>query len=184
MSTSNICDLPSELIAMIIDRLGNKDYLVKLKETCMLFSKAISQFYIAGQMVSTKYGVFTILLKGKQSWCMNHNCGDDTESIVEYIWNYGQGHYTHHKQFALNITEIIVNGKPYNIKSHYCCECLKKHVLIGDKKYVSQHYGDYYKYGMQVNISYNNKPTPSTWTNQRTEQKEPLLKWQVSMISN
>jgi len=178
----NICDLPSELIFMIVDNIGDKDYLVNLKKTCMLFSKSISQFYIARQIVSRKYGLYTILLKGRQSWCMNPNCSDDSKSIVEYIWNYGQGNYTHHTQFALNATEIVVNGKPYNFKSHYCCECLKKHVLIGDRKNVSQHYGDYYKYNMQVNISYNNKPTPSTWTNQRTLEKEPLFEWQVMML--
>jgi hypothetical protein len=55
----NICDLPCELIAMIIEHLGNKDYLVSFKETCVLFSKSMSQFYIAGHMVSILYEVFT-----------------------------------------------------------------------------------------------------------------------------
>ena len=51
-TTLGICDLPSEIIAIIVDLLGNKDYLVHFKETCCLFNKSVSHFYIAGQMVS------------------------------------------------------------------------------------------------------------------------------------
>ena len=101
----NICDLPSELIALIVDRLGNKDYLVSFKETCVLFSKSVSQFYIAGQMVATLYGVFTERYVDKRfefqyvmGDCANANCYKDTEAVCEYIWNYGFARYHHRIQ--------------------------------------------------------------------------------------
>ena len=117
MSTSNIYDLPSELIAMIVDRLGNKDYLVSFKETCGLFNKSVSQFYIAGQMVSTKYGVFIPRYEGK---CLNVDCYDETEDVHTYVWNYGFRRYYHVHQAPLNQTTMVVNGKSYSVKSHYC----------------------------------------------------------------
>jgi hypothetical protein len=187
----NICDLPSELIALIVDRLGDKVPLVCFKETCVLFSKSVSQFYIAGQMVSTKYGVFTerpvdhsFTYNSKESYCLNTNCYNDTDSVLDYVWHYGFMNYTHQVQQPMNSTTMVVNGKHYPVKSHYCPTCFVKHVLCGSNPNMSQHYGDYCSDGgIQVNVSFNAAPTPSTWTNFQTRDKEPLLQWQVNALN-
>ena len=179
---SNICDMPSELIAMIVDLLGNKDYLVNFKETCSLFNKSVSQFYIAGQMVSTKYGVFISRYDdGLMSRCVNVNCYDETEDVHTFVWAYHYHRYYHTPQYPMNQTTMVVDRKSYSVKSHYCCECFKKHVLIGSNQNVSQQYGP--SGGHQVNISFNKKPTPSTWYNYRSGQVEPLKKWQVDVLA-
>ena len=174
---SNICDLPSELIALIVDRLGDKDYLVAFKETCGLFNKSVSQFYIAGQMVSAKYGVFIPRYE-----CVNIDCEKETEDVHTYVWNYGFRRYYHSHQVPLNQTTMVVNGNSHSVKSHYCCECFKKHVLIGSNQNVSQHYGDIYSDKL-VNVSFNKKPSPSTWIHYRTGQVEPLLEIQVNALN-
>ena len=139
-----------------------------------------SSFIIAKQKLSELFGTFT----PRSEWCVNKNCAEDTEDILEYVWNYGISRYIHHTQFALNKTTIIVNGKPYDVNTPYCCECLKRYVLVGDNKNASQHYGDYCEnYNPQVNVSYNKEPTPSTWTNPKTKQKEQLNEWQLTMLS-
>jgi len=183
--------LPSELIALIVDRLGNKDYLVSFKETCVLFSKSVSQFYIAGQMVSTKYGVFTERYIDKRfefqyvmGDCANANCYYDTEAVCEYVWNYGFRRYHHRIQKPMQSTTMFVNGKEYPVKHHYCAECFVKYVLGGSNPNVSRHYGDYCSDGdKQVNVSFNKEPTPSTWTHFQTRNKEPLTKWQVNALN-
>ena len=190
MYTSNICDLPSELIAMIVDRLGNKDYLVDFRETCILFSKSVSQFYIAGQMVSTKYGVFNERYIDKRfdnqhvmGDCLNANCYYDTEAVCEYVWNYGFRRYNHSIQKSMQSTTMFVNGKEFPVKHHYCAECFVKFVMDGTNPNVSRHYGDYCSNGnMQVNVSFNKEPTPSTWTHYITGEVEPLTRWQVEAV--
>jgi hypothetical protein len=186
----SICDLPSELIVLIVDRIGNKDYLVSFKETCVLFSKSVSQFYIAGQMVSSKYGVFTERYVDKRfefqyvmGDCANANCYYDTEAVCEYVWNYGYKRY-HRIQKPMQSTTMFVNGKEYHVKHHYCAECFVKHVLVGSNPNASRHYGDYCSDGdKQVNVTFNTKPTPSTWIHFQTGTKEPLTKWQVNALN-
>ena len=188
---SNICDMPSELIAMIVDRLGNKDYLVAFKETCGLFNKSVSQFYIAGQMVSVKYGVFNERYVDKRfdnqhvmGDCVNANCYYDTEAVCEYVWNYGYRRYNHCIQKPMQTTTMFVNGKEFPVKHHYCAECFVKFVMFGTDPNVSRHYGDYCSDGnMQVNVSFNKEPTPSTWTHYRSGQVEPLLEWQLNALA-
>lgn len=194
----NICDLPSELIALIVDRLGDKDYLVSFKETCVLFSKSVSQFYIAGQMVSVKYGVFTerpvdhsidaqwpdYTYNSKKSYCLNTNCYNDTDSVLDYVWHYGFRNYIHQVQQPMNSTTMVVNDKHYSVKSNYCPTCFVEHVLCGSNPNVSHHYGDYTNDGgMQVNVSFNAVPTPSTWIHYQTGTKEPLTQWQVNALN-
>jgi hypothetical protein len=185
----NICDFPSEIIALIVDRLGNKDYLVSFKETCVLFSKSVSQFYIAGQMVSTKYGVFTehyvdkrFKLMGK---CLNTNCYYDTEAVCEYVWNYGYRRYNHRTQEPIQSTTMFVNGKEYPVKHHYCAECFVKFVLVGSNPNASRHYGNYCRDGdKQVDVTFNDEPTPSTWIHYQTGTKEQLTKWQIDAMNS
>ncbi len=187
----NICDFPSEIIALIVDRLGNKDYLVSFKETCVLFSKSVSQFYIAGQMVSVKYGVFTERYVDKRfefqhvmGDCANANCYYDTEAVCEYVWNYGYSRYNHRIQKPMQSTTMFVNGKEYPVKHHYCAECFVKYVLVGSNPNASRHYGDHCSDGdKQVNVTFNAEPTPSTWIHYQTGTKEPLTKWQVDAMN-
>ena len=184
----NICDFPSEIIALIVDRLGDKYYLVSFKETCVVFSKSVSQFYIAGQMVSVKYGVFTeryvdkrFKLMGK---CLNTKCYHDTEAVCEYVWNYGYRRYNHRTQEPMQSTTMFVNGKEYPVKHHYCAECFVKYVLVGSNPNASRHYGDHCSDGdKQVNVTFNAEPTPSTWIHFQTGEKESLLKWQVDAMN-
>ena len=186
----NICDFPSEIIALIVDRLGNKDYLVSFKETCVLFNKSVSQFYIAGQMVATLYGVFNERYLDKRfdnqyvmGDCLNANCYYDTEAVCEYVWNYGFRRYNHSIQKSMQSTTMFVNGKEFPVKHHYCAECFVKFVMDGTNPNVSRHYGDYCSNGnMQVNVSFNKEPTPSTWTHYITGQVEPLTRWQVEAV--
>ena len=189
---SNICDLPSELIALIVDRIGNKDSLVSFKETCVLFSNSMSQFYIAGQMVSTKYGVFNeryvvdncFEFQYVMGDCVNAYCYYDTEAVCEYVWNYGYRRYHHRIQKPMQSTTMFVNGKEYPVKHHYCAECFVKFVLGGSNPNMSRHYGDYCEDGgMQVNVSFNAVPTSSTWKHYQTGTKEPLTQWQVNALN-
>ena len=184
----NICDLPSEIIAMIVDRLGDKDYLVSFKETCVLFSKCVSQFYIAGQMVATLYGVFNERYVDKRfklmGNCANANCYHDTEAVCEYVWNYGYRHYYHRIQEPMQSTTMFVNGKEYHVKHHYCAECFVKFVLVGSNPNASRHYGDHTSDGdKQVNVTFNVEHTPSTWIHYQTGTKEPLTQWQVDAMN-
>jgi hypothetical protein len=187
----NICDLPNEIIALIVDRLGNKDYLISFKETCVLFSKSVSQFYIAGQMVATHYGVFTeryfdnrFEFHHVMGDCANANCYYDTEAVCEYVWNYGYRHYYHRIQKPMQSTTMFVNGKEYPVKHHYCPECFVKFVLVGSNPNASRHYGDHTSDGnKQVNVSFNAEPTPSTWIHYQTWDKKPLTKWQVNALN-
>ena len=140
-----------------------------------------SNFTIAKQTLSKRFGRFTPHSK----WCVNKNCADDTEDILEYIWHYGYSRYIHHTQFALNKTTIIVNGKSYDVNTPYCGECFKNYVLVGDNTNASHHYGEYCgeNNNPQVNVTFNKEPTPSTWTNPKTNQKEPLNEWQVNALN-
>ena len=139
-----------------------------------------SNFTIAKQILSERFGRFTPHSK----WCVNKNCADDTEDILEYVWHYGYSRYIHHTQFALNKTTIIVNGKSYDVNTPYCGECFKNYVLVGDNTNASHHYGEYCENNNpQVNVTFNKEPTPSTWTNPKTNQKEPLNEWQVNALN-
>lgn len=119
----------------------------------------------------------------KRVCCINSYCYHDSESALLYVWEANSCGYEHTKQDALMNTEMMVNGKLYPITSPYCCECFKKFVLPGDNNKASQHYGDYI-YGCHlVNVTFNDKPSSSTWYNEKTQQVEPLDDWQVSMLS-
>ena len=54
--------------------------------------------------------------------------------------------------------------------------------MIGSNQNVSQHYGDIYSDKL-VNVSFNKKPSPSTWIHYRTGQVEPLLEIQVNALN-
>lgn len=68
--------------------------------------------------------------------CINIDCYEETFEVFKEIHHYYDRRYMHTKQKALNTSIIIINNKKFTIKSHYCCECFKKYVLIGDRKNV------------------------------------------------
>ena len=72
---------------------------------------------------------------------------------------------------------LSLSTMPYDIK----CECFKKFVLIGDNKNVSQHY-QWVRGLKQVNVTFNDKPTPSTWYKFERDCVEPLTDKQVNML--
>jgi len=107
----------------------------------------------------------------------------DTEAAVLYIWEAHSQAYEHtDRQPALNITTARVNGKPHWIRSHYCCECFKKHVLVGDNKNASQHYGNYCDGVQEVEVYFHNEPWPSTWYNCVTGEDHVLTEEQKYML--
>jgi hypothetical protein len=120
----------------------------------------------------------------KRLYCINPNCIEETEGAVMYIWEDRSLDYEHNeRQTALNITTMRVNGKPHWIRSHYCCECFKKHVLVGKNKNVSQHYGGYCDGVQEVDVYFNNEPWPSTWHNRITGEDHVLTELQEYMLA-
>ena len=121
----------------------------------------------------------------KRKYCINPECVKDTEGAVLYIWEANSLSYEHtDRQAALNISIIWVNGKKQWIRSHYCCECFKKHVLVGDNKHASQHY-EYYCPGVQaVEVYFHYEPVHSTWYNSITKRDEKLSERQLCMLSD
>jgi len=142
----NIKELPNDVGEIITGHLF-KDYqfLAKLKTTCKDLYKAISIFAIAKQMLSSKLGQFSF-----RELCINVDCYDDTYDVFTFIHNYYYTRYLHSRQYALNACIVIINAKFYNLKSHYCCECLKKFVLVGSNSNVIENYQN----SEQVNIIY------------------------------
>ena len=47
ITTLNICDLPSEIIAIILGELGNYEYYIGLNLTCKSLSNLVSKFSLA-----------------------------------------------------------------------------------------------------------------------------------------
>jgi hypothetical protein len=128
---------------------------------------------------------FEKFVPSKRLYCINPNCIEDTEGPVLYIWKANSVTYEHNeRQAALNMSIIWVNGKKQWIRSHYCCECFKKHVLVGDNKHASQHY-EYYCPGVQaVEVYFHYEPVHSTWYNSITKRDEKLSERQLCMLSS
>jgi len=108
-------------------------------------NREITSFTLARQMLLTKLGHYEDLFR-----CVNVDCYEDTYDIFTYLHNYGYRRYIHTWQEAVNETTIVVNSKSYKIKHPYCCECLKKHILVGSRENVIHNYD----LDSQVNIIY------------------------------
>ena len=180
---TNICDLPSEIIAIILGELGNYEYYIGLNITCKSLSNLVSKFSLAKEMLNEFFEKF---VPTKREDCINPKCVKETEYAMLHIWEAHSLAYEHtQRQAALNITTMVVNGKKQWIRSPYCCECFKKFVLIGDNKNVSQHYEWVHESKIvikQVNVTFNDKPTPSTWYNFERRRVAPLNKEQLNML--
>jgi len=119
----------------------------------------------------------------KREYCINPECVQETEGAMLYIWEAHSQSYEHiERQTALNITTMWVNGKPHWIRSHYCCECFKKYVLVGDNKNASQNYGNYCDGVQEVDVYFHNEPWPSTWYNCVTKEVHVLTELQQYML--
>jgi hypothetical protein len=138
--------MPYDIIMHIINIVKcDTKSLSNLKQTSITMNREITSFTVARQMLLTKLGRYEDLFK-----CVNVDCYEDTYDIFTYLHNYGYRRYIHKWQEALNKTTIVVNAKSYEIKHPYCCECLKKHVLVGTRENVIHNYD----LDSQVNIVY------------------------------
>ena len=152
--TSSICDLPSDHVSFSVAQARLLEFFEKF-------------------------------VPSKRLYCINPNCIEDTEGPVLYIWEDRSLAYMHNeRQMALNITTMQVNGKPHWVQSHYCCECFKKHVLVGNNKNASQHYGGYCDGVQAVEVYFHNEPWPSTWHNRETGEVHVLTELQEYMLAN
>ena len=144
---TSLCVMPYDIIRHIIYCVQT-DYksLINLKRTSMFMNGEITSFTVARQMLLIKLGKYEELFK-----CVNVDCYEDTFEVFTYLHNYGYRRYIHKWQEALNETTIVINAKSYKINTPYCCECLKQHILVGNRENVIENYD----LDSQVNIVYN-----------------------------
>jgi hypothetical protein len=148
---------------------------------CDLSSDHVS-FSVAKQRLQEFFEKF---VPSKRKYCINPNCIQETEGAVLYIWKANSVTYEHtDRQAALNISIMWVNGKKQWIRSHYCCECFKKHVLVGDNKHASQHYEQYCPGVQAVDVYFHYEPVHSTWYNSIKKRDERLSEHQLCMLSD
>jgi hypothetical protein len=187
---SNICDLPSDIILFIIKQLGNYEYLIGLNITCKSLSKLISKFALTKEMFAVLFSRFNPYELQKynpnrkyMARCVNERCKEETHNACEYIWEAHDGlGYVHRKQDAQNTNLMVINKKKFWFRSPYCCECFKRHVLVGNNKNVAQHYGNYC-YGMQQVVVTFNTTQPSTWYDCARNWYGPLVERQVRLLN-
>ena len=177
----SLSTMPYDIIALIVQFI-NKDLCATpydLKTMCVSFSKAINNVAIAKLMMRMNFG----RINTRYPVCINRYCVRDTKNVMLYIWKEYSDWYEHTAldSLAFETDVMVVNGKKYPVRSQYCCECFKKFVLIGDNKNVSQHY-QWVRRLKQVNVTFNDKPTPSTWYKFKRDRVEPLTDKQVNML--
>jgi len=139
------CDLYNDVIQIIIGQIKHYSYLALLKRTCKANYNSVSRLSIARLMLSYKLSLFS-----PRTFCININCADDTKAVFDKHYRNGYDSYVHIKQFALKQTTALINEQKYKFNTHYCSECLKKFVLVGDLRNVKHNY-DYID---EVNITY------------------------------
>ena len=139
-----ICQLPTDIMELIIKNIPNCQDLINMNRSSLVLYKA-TKFTIAKRMLSKNFKKFT-----KRRFCINICCSDDTSDLFIKVHNYYNRRYVHSWQKPLNASNIVVNNKIYSINSHYCCECFKKNVLVGNNEKVSHNY----RIPEQVNITF------------------------------
>jgi hypothetical protein len=142
--TYNLCDLPHDIVKNIIKSIANRESLMNFRETCKPIYDKITDSEIE-KKISFNFN--------NRDLCINSDCYEDTFEVFKEIHHYSDRRYVHKKQKALNTSIIIINNKKFTIKSHYCCECFKKYVLIGDRKNVEEIYHN--NLCDEVNIQFN-----------------------------
>jgi len=197
MSVSNICDLPSvcdlpsDIILLIIKQLGNYEYAIGLNVTCKSLSKLISKFAltkVAFSVLFSRFNPYELQSynphRKYMARCVNERCKEETENACVYIWEAHNGlGYVHGKQDAQNTNLMVINKKKFWFRSPYCCECFKRHVLVGNNKKVAQHYGSYC-YGIQQVVVTFNTTQPSSWYDCARDWYAPLTERQVRLLNS
>ena len=129
------CDLADDVIEIIIGYVKHYKYLALLKRTCLANYNSVSKLSIAKLMLSSRLGLFS-----PRIYCANVDCCQDTEDVFyRHYYNNCPG-YEHIKQLALNKTIVLINDKKHELNTHYCSECFKKFVLVGELKNVKHNY--------------------------------------------
>ena len=139
-----ICQLPTDIMELIIKNIPNCQDLINMNRSSLVLCKA-TKFTIAKRMLSKNLKKFT-----KRRFCVNICCYDETSDLFINVHNYYNRRYVHKWQKPLNASNIVVNNKMYSINSHYCCECFKKNVLVGNNEKVSHNY----RIPEQVNVTF------------------------------
>lgn len=120
---------PIDIISIITGNMKNYKDLHSLKLSCKYFNVIITRYSIIKQKL-----YYDLNKKEKIISCANFNCYNETYHLFLDNFRLYSGRYIHCHQPAINYDIIYINKKTYQIFSPYCCECLKKYVLIGDKK--------------------------------------------------
>ena len=138
-------DLGDDIIEIIIGYVKHYNSLALLKRTCLRNNNHISRYSIAKLMLSNRLGLFSL-----RTYCANTNCCQDTDDIFyKHYRNHSYG-YEHVRQLALNKTTVLINLERHELNTHYCNECFKNFVLVGELKNVKHNYN----WIDEVNIRY------------------------------
>ena len=128
-------DLGDDVVEIIIGYVKHYNSLASLKMTCVRTHNHISRYSIAKLMLPKRLGLFSL-----RTYCANTNCCQDTEDVCcRRYYNNCPG-YEHVKQLALNKTIVLINDKKHGLNTHYCSECFKKFVLVGELKNIKHNY--------------------------------------------
>ena len=157
-----------------------------IKEQCVMATSTNSSDHVSFSVAKQRLQeFFEKFVPSKREYCINPNCVKETEGAVLHIWEANSLAYEHtDRQAALNTTTMWVSGGKHWFRSHYCCECFKKHVLVGKNKNASQHYGNYCDGVQEVHVYFHNEPWPSTWYNRATGEEHVLTELQEYMLAN
>ena len=138
-------DLGDDVIEIIIGYIKHYNPLASLKMTCLRTNNHISRYSIAKLMLPSRLGLFSL-----RTYCANTNCCQDTADIFyKHYRNHSYG-YEHVRQLALNKTTVLINLERHELNTHYCNECFKNFVLVGELNNVKHNYN----WIDEVNIRY------------------------------
>ena len=138
-------DLGDDVVEIIISYIKHYNPLASLKMTCVRTHNHISRYSIAKLMLPGRLGLFSL-----RTYCANTNCTKTTDDVFyKHYRNHSYG-YEHVRQLALNKTTVLINYKRHELNTHYCNECFKNFVLVGELKNVKHNYN----WIDEVNISY------------------------------
>ena len=138
-------DLGDDVVEIIIGYVKHYNSLASLKRTCLRNYNHISRYSIAKLMLPKRLGQFSL-----RTYCANTNCTKDSEDVFYRHYRNDSPGYEHVRQLALNKTIVLINYKRHELNTHYCGECFKYFVLVGELKNVKHNYN----WIDEVNISY------------------------------
>jgi hypothetical protein len=159
----------------VLNNISKSNNTAKSNQQATMYSDHVS-FSDAKERLQEFFEKF---VPTKREYCINPECVKDTEAAVLYIWEARSKTYKHtERQPALNETTMWVTGKEYCFRSHYCCECFKKYVLVGDNKNASHRYWTSYDRRQQnVHVIFNRAPYPSSTSYYGSGTVQPLTEF-------